>query len=211
MEKLPENTNNEKKPYDWKSYYEMLGETPHTASLEKAVTQYCKEKGDALDIAAGNMRDTKYLLHEGFTVTAIDPSPASVEIAEKLQNKNLTMVQEVLGRWNFPEDHFSLINAQNILFHFTPESFPRVIANIKKSLKKGGVLCANFIGPNDSWNNPDKHVTILTREQLEDVFLDFDIKEVHETEEDTDPEKVAKVGGKVNKHWHFFAVIAVKK
>ena len=192
MEQLP--NNEEKKPYDWKSYYEMLGETPHTPILETAVGTYCKEKGNALDIGAGNLRDTKYLLDQGFDVTAVDPSAVSKELGEQLGNPQFTFVQEVIGKWNFPENHFSLVNAQGVLFHFTPESFPRLITNIEKSLISGGVLCANFIGPNDTWNNPDKNVTVLSREQLVDALSGFDIQKIDESEHDTDPEKIAKVG-----------------
>lgn len=42
MEKPPEE-NSQNKPWDWKEYYELIGEKGHTKDLEVAVN-YCKEK-----------------------------------------------------------------------------------------------------------------------------------------------------------------------
>lgn len=211
MEKPPE----ENKPWDWKEYYGLLEDKGHTKYLETAVTDYCKEKGEALDVGAGNLRDTKYLLEQGFVVTAVDPSPVSVELANELNNKSLIMLSEPIGKIDFEENRFSLVNAQGILFHLPEPRFSFVLEKIKKSLKTDGVLCADFIGENDDWSEGDK--VIMSRQKLEELFNDFDIKYLKEYEADESQEtteKKAKYKNDPNykpKHWHHVDVIAVKK
>jgi len=203
----PEKNNNEpKKIAEWKDYYEVYKDAPHSKSLERAVTLYCEQKGDALDIGAGNLRDTKYLLQEGFTVTAVDTSEESQEYGKALNNPSLTMVKDKIGNWGFPPNHYSVINAQGTLFHFYRDIFDSLIKRIKSSLAPGGVFCGDFLGPNDDW----KECVLLTKEEIISLFDGFDIKMIREVENDSSLPIDIKNGIDKPKHWHSFHVIAKK-
>ncbi len=215
MEKIPEE-NNKNKPWDWKEYYDLIGEKGHTKNLEEAIS-YCEKKDFALDIGAGNLRDTKFLLSNGFEVTAVDISSESERLAKDLNDPKLTMFNGRIGEFEFPGEHFSLVNAQGILFHIHKDRFDFVMKKIKKSLKSGGVLCADFIGEHDDWNYETETKYILTKENLDLLKEDFDIKSLHDYEADESEEtREMKAVYKNNpnykaKHWHHMDIIAVKK
>lgn len=215
MEKPPEE-NKSNKSWDWKEYYELIGEKGHTKSLENALS-YCKEKDYALDLGAGNLRDTKFLLENGFSVTAVDISTESERLAKEIGSPKLEMFLGRLGEYSFPEDKFSLINAQGILFHVHKDRFEVVLNNIKKTLRQGGVLCADFIGEKDDWNYEDGTKSILTKERLALLERDFEIKSFHDYEADESEEIVKEKAIYKNnpdykaKHWHHIDIIAIKK
>jgi len=207
MEKSP----NSNEGFSWENYYRLHEHAPHSRHLEIAVKKYLTEKSAALDVGAGNLRDTKYLLEQGFTVTALDPDPMSIKRAEELHHPLLQAVQEVVGKWNAPDNHFSLINAQGILFHFPPERFRHVMQKLYKALKTGGVLCAEFLGTNDTWNHSNTEMTFLTKEELIAILEDYEIEVLDELERDG-TSAASQIDGKDElKHWHVFKVIAVKK
>lgn len=207
MEQSPLNNKN----LDWKEFHEKIARKEPSSFLVKTVTEYCKDKGPALDIAAGNLRDSKYLLSQGFSVTAVDPSLATVEYANELNNQNLTVVQEILGNYPMPENHFSIINAQDILFHFQPKLFNMAIERIKNGLKVGGIFCGDFLGVQDDWNYSGTKKTILEIEQVKELFHDFEIKEIREVVRDENEEAMKFKGNDKPKHWHFIHIIAQKK
>jgi SAM-dependent methyltransferase len=208
MENSPENN---KKEYGWKEYYERHAYLPHTKSLEKAVEEYVTGEKVALDIGAGNLRDTKYLLSQGFTVTALDSSPASTEIATALHNPELVMIEKLIRDYEFPENKFSLVNAQGILFHLPIDRLITNIDKIRKSLKEKGVFVTELLGPHDDWNISGTDKTFLTREQLKELLKDFEIEYLDEYERDMTSDASEVTGTHELKHWHKFKIIAVKK
>lgn len=215
MEKPPEE-NNKDKPRDWREYYELIGKKGYTKNLEESIN-YCEEKDFALDIGAGNLRDTKFLLEKGFAVTAIDTSSESERLAKELNNSSLNMFTGRIGQFDFPENHFSLVNAQGILFHIYKDRFDIVFNKIKRSLKSGGVLCADFIGENDDWNLEGGIKYILTKENLDKLQNDFIIKTLHDYEVD-ESEETREMKARYTdnpdykpKHWHHIDILAIKK
>lgn len=194
----------------WDGYYGVIG-AEHSSALERAVREYCKERGFALDIGAGNLRDTKYLLKEGFVVTAIDPAPGSVSAAETIIDPNFTFFQGFAGAYEYPQDHFSIINAQHILFHFPKDRFDFNMEKIQSSLKQGGILCANFLGENDTWNREGTKMTITPVEDLKGILKDFEILYLKEHERDQTEEFVKAKGDVSARHEHQIVVIARKK
>jgi SAM-dependent methyltransferase len=210
MEKQPEE-NNKNEVFDWGKYYELVKDASHSGVLEKAIEQYAPQEGYALDMGAGNLRDTKYLLQKGYTVTAIDSSPLSIQMAQNLDNPNLEMFGDVVGNYSFPPEHFSIVNAQGLLFHFQKPRFLFLIQKIYETLKKGGVLSANFIGEKHSWNYEATSKTIVNKKELEEILEGFEIVFLKEFEEDESEETVKIKGKEKPTHWHAINVIAVKK
>ena len=67
-----------------------------------------------------------------------------------------------------------------------------------------GYFVGNFFGLKDSWFSIKKDMTFLSKEQVIDLFNDFEIIDFKEDERD------GKTGlGKI-KHWHIFDIIAKK-
>lgn len=61
-----------------------------------------------------------------------------------------------------------------------------------------------FFGVNDSWNEIRKEMVFLSKEQVIELFKDFEIIEFKEVEKD-DFTGLGKM-----KHWHIFNIIAKK-
>lgn len=73
------------------------------------------------------------------------------------------------------------------------------------ALEKIGFFIGNFFGYKDSWANIKKDVFFMNKEEVLELFKDFDMVNFNEIERD------GKTGlGKV-KHWHTFEVIAKKR
>lgn len=206
MNNIPQTENNN---FD-RDYYEQVAGEKHSRSLENAI-KHCKEKGNALDMGAGNLRDTRFLLREGFAVTAVDPSLWSLEHAKAISSDLFIFINDRIGGYDFPENHFSLVNAQSILFHLSSERFKNTMVNVKKTLKVGGVFVGDFLGVTDSWNIPESTKTFVTEEDIRKIFDGFDIKMLKETEEDSHFAKSVIDGSYRTKHWHWIKVIAIKK
>lgn len=197
--------------WDWGEYYEKYKDAPRTRALDIAVQKFCNDRGCALDIGAGNLRDSKYLLDQGFVVVAVDPSPLSAKFAQELNNPSLTLISKIIEQYEFPKDHFSVVNAQGMMFHFLEPTFSSVIQKVKDSLKSGGVFCTEFMGERDGWNYPGTTKTITTREQLKDHLEGFDIVFEKDVENDAVPVFAEMQGSSEPKHWHIIKIIAIKK
>jgi len=205
-------SDNDHEPFNWKAYYDLHMAMPHTKSLATANVKYCNgPRGVALDIGAGNLRDTKYLLQEGFKVIAVDPSPDSAAMAKELHNPNLTMIEDIIGKYNFPKEYFQVVNAQGFLFHLRDERLVIIMNRIKSSLQKGGIFTTELLGKNDDWNTIDSTKTFLDRSELEELFDGFEIKYLDEYERDVTSAKSEINGTNELKHWHKFKIIAVKQ
>ena len=69
--------------------------------------------------------------------------------------------------------------------------------------KKFDLLVGMFI-PNDEWKNKKEGMTFLTKEQVMELFKDYEIIDFKEVEKDG-----TTALGK-EKHWHIFNIIAKK-
>ena len=84
-------------------------------------------------------------------------------------------------------------------------NFKELWNKINDSILKDGYFVGNFFGNNDEWKSIKEEMTFLTREQVIELFKDFEIIEFKEVEKD------GTTGLGKMKHWHIFNVIAKKK
>lgn len=182
------------------SYAELSRNNPPSSLVRHAV-ELCRERDRALDLGAGSLRNTKYLLEQGFEVTAVDKDPILLEEAGKLGAQKLQPVVSTYIDFAFPESEYDVLVAMNSLPFEAPRAYPPLFRNIKKSLKSGGVLCMTFFGTNDDWaNNPE--MTFHTREDILELCRDLEMVSLEEVEEDT-----GTIQG-TPKHWHLFRLLA---
>lgn len=184
----------------WKEYVQKTINKKAYRLLEKAAD--LAKPGRALDLGAGALGDSKYLVAKGYQVTAVD-SEASVENLA-IGIPNLEVV--VLPMENFVPNHkYDLINAQYSLPFVSAEHFWEVISMIAESLKEGGVVCATFFGPEDEWRD-DPELTFVSKNELVDKFTTYNLTIVNLEEE----KGFSGTAAGANKFWHVFHIIARK-
>lgn len=186
-----------------RKFYEKTKDLPPTEGLISAV-EFVKDRVIALDVGAGALRDSQYLLSQGFKhVIALDPEPEVLEISKTIEDPRLQAVISTVEDFDLPEERFDLINAQHSLYFINPVEFERIFNQLKKSLKKGGVLTGTLLGNRDEWRE-DKNKVTLDRQEVERITKDMKVEDFKEEEKDS-----PTVSGAM-KHWHIFRFILSK-
>jgi SAM-dependent methyltransferase len=172
--------------------------------VEKAVLLLGSE-GKALDLGCGAGRDTRYLLSQGWHVTAVDKESEAIELLAGLPQEKLVAIQSSIEDFDYTLDRYDLISAQYSL-PFVPKShLVDAFTSIKKALRPGGIFTGQFFGTHDEWNIPGNNLSFVTREEVDELLIGLDALEI--TEED----KVGTMATGGTKHWHVFHVLAQKK
>ena len=203
MEKMNLNKKNTQK--DWNAFFEKTKDAEPRKYLVDAI-QYVQNNGTALDIGAGALRDTRYLLDQGFEqVTAMDGEDSIQVIEKEINDSRLETVISNFEDFDYKENTYDIINAQYSLPFMNKEYFSEIIGKIKNSLKVNGIFTGTFFGNNDEWNNGTSTAqNFQTKEEVENMFEDFEILDLLEKEENR------QGGTKDIKHWHTLHLIAKK-
>lgn len=187
---------------DWGRFYGFTKDSPPWPLMVRAAA-LAPAKGRALDLGAGAGRDTRYLLEQGFDVTAVDAEPRSAELLSALPQTHLRVVQSAFEDFDFAEyAPFDLISAQFALPFIPPDRFADVFARLKGALVPGGIFAGQFFGVHDEWNTPDRAMTFVTHAEAESLLSDMETIEL--IEEDAD----GKTADGSTKHWHVFHILA---
>jgi len=190
------------KVFKWEDFYKITKDRPPWPLLVQAVS-LLKRKGYALDLGCGAGRDTRYLLEQGITVTAVDSDPHAIALLASFPQDHLRVVKSSFEAFEF--ETYDLVNAHFAL-PFTPkERFHEVFARVKYALNADGIFVGQFFGVNDEWNTPENQMTFFTREQAEEKLKGLKVVEFRE--EDVD----SHVADGTPKHWHVFHIIAQNK
>jgi Trans-aconitate methyltransferase len=200
----------EKKEFTWTDYHKKVDALSPRPWLLKAL-EHTPKKSElhAVDLGAGNGRDSRYLLQNGWEVNAIEPVSSGIEILKSnLTDKellNLTTVQKSF------EDLQSLPKVDLVYAGFSipfcnRDFFPTLWTLVKASLEeKGSIFAGQFFGPHDEWvARSEKPLLGHSREDLKELFKDFEIIEIQEQDSE------GKTADGSIKHWHIFDVIARK-
>jgi SAM-dependent methyltransferase len=190
---------------DWDSFYRITKDSPPWALMMRAAA-LAPAKGRALDLGAGAGRDTRYLLAQGFQVTAVDAQAEAVALLATLAPpdapERLLAVKSTFEDFTFESGAYDLINAQFTLPFVAREHFFAVFSRIKAALTPGGVFAGQFFGIHDEWNASNSDMTFLTRAEAEAQLGDLETIEFRELEED------GHVADGRSKHWHVFHILA---
>jgi len=186
----------------WQRYVENTRDREPQPLLIEAI-EHVRAKNEALDLGAGALNDTKYLLSQGFRhVTALDIEPAAQEIADALPADRFAYEIASLNDFVFMPGYYDLVNAQYALPFAAPGTLEGVFGKIKGSLTDSGIFVGQFFGDRDEWNAPQFKMSFVTEEEARELLKDLDILKFQEEEK----EDIAIRGG--TKHWHLFHVIA---
>ncbi len=190
--------------HDWKTYFEQTKDRPPRDMLVRALP-FVNELGTALDLGAGALNDSKYLLGHGFKeVTALDIEAVAQEIAAKLPRDRFRYVIESFDSFVYEPQRYDFINAQYSLPFIAPERFDDIFKRIIASLKIGGIFSGQFFGNGDEWAHKDT-MTFLTKSQVQSLLKQFEVLYFEEEKK----EKPTAAG--TLKRWHVFHCIFRKR
>ncbi|GCE12420.1 class I SAM-dependent methyltransferase [Tengunoibacter tsumagoiensis] len=186
----------------WDQFYELTRERPPSEGIIRAVS-LLGQTGDALDLGCGAGRDTRYLLSQGFEVTAVDRETTALAELSSFSNEHLHLVQSAFEDFTFAT--YNLINAHFALPFMAREQFSAVFTRLKASLKPGGIFVGQFFGIHDEWNTHENNFTFFTREQALSELDGLQIIEFEEIDAD------GRIASGTPKHWHVYHIIAAKE
>lgn len=186
---------------DWQKYHQQTKGYFPSPLLVKAMT-FVTQKEESLDLGAGGLKDSKYLLSHGFKkVTAVDSETIGAEILLEFLQDNFEYIHLRFEKLAFPTKKYNIITAQYSLPFTSPQTFPSIWNNIKSSLSDSGIFTGQLFGINDEWNKPGTEMTFHTKEQIIDLLEGMEIIELREEETDR------QLADGTKKHWHIFHLI----
>lgn len=185
-------------------YYNNTADMQPNYTIKKFIKLNIKP-GNAVELGCGAGRDTVYLIRNGWNVLAIDREDVESRILKKLK-------EDELKRFRFSRQSFRSLELENnnlVVANFSlpfcnKNDFKELWNKINNSIFKDGYFVGNFLGINDEWKSTKEEMTFLTKEQVIELFENFEIVEFKEIEKDE------TTGLGKMKHWHIFNVIAKK-
>jgi tellurite methyltransferase len=136
------------------------------ALLVDAIGQVRERCGYALDVGAGPLNDTDFLLRAGFSVHAVDRDPHAVAIALAIGHPRLNMVQADIRDIPIAKGTYALVAAIHVLPFLPRADLPAVMSALIEGLSSGGILCCTFLGPGDAWADRRPQMTFLSRAEI---------------------------------------------
>ncbi|HYF13363.1 MAG TPA: class I SAM-dependent methyltransferase [Candidatus Paceibacterota bacterium] len=189
---------------NWKEFFELTKNKPPRALLVRSMP-YVIERNAALDLGAGALNDSVYLLNEQFRkVTALDREPVAQSIAQTLPKDRFSYVISSVEDFNYTPNTYDLINAQYVLPFVKNSQIEVVVSKIYAALTSGGIFTGQIFGERDEWAR-NATVTFRTEKQARQLFNPFELLVFEEEEQD------AQTAAGIMKHWHIFNFIARKK
>lgn len=189
--------------FNWGGYISTTKNRPPRQLLVQAIKDV-KNTEIALDLGAGALNDSKYLLEQGFKrVIAVDIEE-NLELSNNIDKWRFSFKKVAIENYDFLSNTFDLINAQFVLPFIPREKIESAIDNIKHSLKNDGIFVGQFFGINDDWKNKPG-VCIYTKQKIEELLFNLDIVYFREEEKD------GKTAMGKEKHWHIFNFITKKR
>jgi len=194
---------------DWPGYFEAVLDKPPRETLLDALELFASEdvtEGIAVDIAAGEGRDTLELLKRGWRVVATDAHPDAFGYlwprVPEAWKPRLEAVKVDFANTRVPS--CDLVNASFALPFCAPEHFAALWGRIVGAIRPGGRFAGQFFGKRDTWASlPGRsHQTL---EEVEQLLRGFEIEKMREEERDDTPDV------RNPKHWQIFHVVAKKR
>ena len=185
-------------------YYNNTKNIPPNYITQKFIKLKIKPT-NAIELGCGAGRDTEYLIKNGWNVLAIDKEDVKAIITSRLskeEQKNFKFSKQEFE--NLQLEKTNLIVANFSLLFCNQNQFVKLWNKINESILKNGYFVGNFFGNNDEWKKQEEEMTFLTKEQVIELFKNFEIIDFKEVEKD------CFNGLGIMKHRHIFNVIAKK-
>lgn len=161
----------------WDERYSELCDPAGEPSLFLRENIHGLTRGQALDFAMGNGRNTLFLALHGYAVDAIDSSRVAVDRLRSLAKKDslpINVTQADLSSYELQDKRYDLI----INFYFLERA---LIPQIKGALKKGGMLLfETYTTEQPHYGHPHNPDYLLKPNELIRSFADLHIIFYHE-------------------------------
>lgn len=196
--------------YSWDEFNENTKDNPPRQLCQEAIV-LVKDKNRALDVGAGALNDTKFLLTAGFAVTAIDSNPSLVELAKAVHDTRLTVTSIALEDYYPPEGTFDYINAMFVLPFVGHDTFNNVFNRLYHALAPGGIMAFQLFGDQDEWAQQPReqrfhtNMTFMNKQQVDALLANTNIIKNEETLQD------GPLANGDKKVWHQFNIIIKNK
>lgn len=190
---------------DWEEYYKQTSDIEkETPLFLKEAVKLCPSHTAALDLGAGALSDTRFLINADFDeVIAIDTSETFLSKVKNLNSPTLKAYMTSFYNYEYPYNYFDVINAQYALPFNEPETFELVLKRVFDSLKPGGVFTGQLFGVHDSWSR-NKEMSFVSRKEVCTLMETMDTVKIVESEYD------GKDAAGNDKHWHIFNFLIKK-
>ena len=193
---------------DWPGYFASVAGKPARETLIFAFDRFEGEPPtQAIDLGAGEGRDTQELLSRGWKVLAIDGSQEGIDMLRARpglrDHPNLTTRVSTFEHLdNLPR--VRLLNASFSVPFCHPDHFAGFWRQVVEAIEPGGRFAGQLFGDRDSWASiPDRsHQTI---DEARRLFDGFELEMFDEEERD----KQDYQG--IEKRWHVYHVVARKR
>ncbi|NHJ13747.1 MAG: class I SAM-dependent methyltransferase [Candidatus Thorarchaeota archaeon] len=146
-----------------------------------------KPEKRVLDCGAGGSRPPLALFHLlGYETHGIDIAAAQVKRAQEFSSKHgvdLNIRMGDMRALEFTDELFPCIYSQNSIFHLTKSETGKAMKEMKRVLRKGGVLYVNFLSIEDQGHGEGKEVGPSEWESIEHGEVT-----IHSFYEDNEPD-----------------------
>lgn len=181
---------------DWLKYYEAVGESPNQLVVQGS--KHAEGGISALDLGAGNFRDSLYLQRAGFRrILAVDPNSPDPPPGIILKRAKLEDLLPGMEQHDFT-------CCMHTLFFIEVKQVNRLLARVKASLKPGGILAFNVLGEKDDWAGTQSP-SVFAGKELDDLKRFYSTVFFEEMEFDK-----SVLGSDTKKHWHCYNFVYKK-
>ncbi len=213
----------------WQDIYKEIGavQTNPSAFVQEAVP-VLKKYGvkRVLDLGCGTGRNTRYLAKQGFQVMGVDKSPDAIEIA-RIKSPSIKFEVADAREIPFPENAFDAVVCTHVIEHHLEDEIKKIISEIARVTRKGGLLVLSTISSRDSafgtgkrlaentyigldsfWDGGEIHHFFTRTELVNLLGRYYDLLDIrHSTYHNFDPSSEGYHKIKIA-HWH---VIGIKR
>jgi ubiquinone/menaquinone biosynthesis C-methylase UbiE len=129
------------------------------------IRKYLKSEGKVLDFGCGNGRLVDFLKETNLEYVGVDASEKLIEIAKREYPKESFLQIENEKALPFKDAEFDMVFSIAVFHHFTPKMTDNALREIKRVLKKDGILILTIW---NLWNI--KHLKFLFKSFLRGNF-----------------------------------------
>lgn len=127
------------------------------------VLEYFPKEGRILCLGDGQGQDGRFFSSKGHTVTSTDISEEAMKInIEKIKEENLKNIEieklDLRDTFPYKNGEFDVVYAHLSLHYFTEETTRKIFEEIKRVLKRGGILAVFVNSVNDPEFNTGKRI-----------------------------------------------------
>ncbi len=186
----------------WDQYHDRVGEKPNSLVVS-VLEQYVEKRGAALDLGAGNLRDSRFLKRRGFArVVAVDYSDESLAFSTDGVELHIRSIQA----YEVKANTFDFVISCNTLFFLPGALVEEVFESVLSGLRSGGVFACNVLGPEDDWVLRGAPVSFFRESDILRLCRGFEVIDANPMHFD----QASSVAGRPPKHWHQWCLVLRK-